>query len=130
MVAVHIKKNPGHSIKYPDSLQILLQTSNKQKAQAYEAYHIYQQSISNPHKLLNKKEDIRNSIIYKTITEAEARKESHRPLPRTLGNPSPTMGQGHSPKQAPSKPQSVPSRPRVIQNNNVRAPPSSPSRPP
>lgn len=72
LVAKHLKENPGHNIQFPDSLQLLKNINNKAAARVHESFAIYKHVKNNaPDSLLNKQEDFRNSITFKTMKYLE-----------------------------------------------------------
>lgn len=72
IVATHLKANKTHSIEFPQSLTILKKINNKNLAIAHESYEIFKHiDIYGPDSLINKKEDVKNSILFKFARHIE-----------------------------------------------------------
>jgi len=92
LIAIHLKHNTSHKIEYPKSIEILKRTNNKNNALAHESYEIYKHiNKYGPSSLLNKQEDLRNSVLFQLSQQIETKFKDAAPgkpqIPHTIHTP-------------------------------------------
>ncbi len=96
IVALHLKTNKTHSINFPQSLQVLKRMNSKNLAIAHESYEIFKHiDIHGPDSLMNKKEDVKNSILFKFARQLET--SSRPPKQNNAATPGFSQSQDNNP---------------------------------